>query len=416
MNLREARNVIKVLATETHLIPFLWGHGGEGKSETVVEAAQELARETGKDWGVIDYRVGEEETGDIVGLPSRGTDGVVHYDRNPLFPTAHDIGRHLEVVKICHPDGTITEGGPIPAQGLLVYDEVNRGMGATVQALYQVMLTQVLHDHRLAEGWRMVMAGNPSTADYFVNPLDDAFLSRVVQIFVENNIDQWALYARAHNFPEDVVEFLRTQPALLRGHTDQPKMTVRPSPRSWAQAAEVVQSSLRHHKALLTEVLGGIVGDDAANALATFMDQRHAERPLTAEEVLTDYPTHRERFQRIVASQRADLRDATISDVLTVVIDETEENPLHSVENLHQWMLDLPIDLMTAALTRLMQDGNDTKSYLARQMLIEDEELSNSFYMEYMARREQLEQHRQELIDAGLEDSTLKSAEQKSFT
>lgn len=407
MNLIETQRVVKILTTETTRVPYLIGHGGIGKSESVYEVAMAEAKHYQEPVGISEQRVGQEETGDITGMPRAGADGVTHYTRNPLFPTNADIGQYREAVAIAYPDGHWEYGGLLPKRGIWFLDEVNRGDIPTIQALYQVLLTRTMHEHRLADNWQIVLAGNPPTNDYYVTNLDDSFLSRVVQIWVTNSIDQWALHARDMQASDDLIDFLRAQSHLLNGHTDTYQIVAKPSPRGWMMVDEILKTSLRHESPdLIREVLEGIVGVEAATAAMTFMDaQAKNKRPLNAGEVLTDYPAHRDRFQRIVNSQRSDLRDATVDDVLTTI---TERAAIDNAkpEYLGEWLKDLPLDVGFGALQRIIDSklATDETSFVYQALMTD---MGDEIYAYFESRKEEIDKYREQIKEAGMEDATL---------
>lgn len=404
VNLAETRIVTKILVTETNWATLLFGHGGIGKSETVYQMVAEMAQDYGEPVGLSEQRIGQEETGDITGLPRASERNVTTFTLNPLFPAQGEIGQHREALAIAYPDGHWEYGGLMPRRGVWFLDEVNRGEPATIQALYQVLLTRTLHEHRLAPDWKIVLAGNPPTNDYYVTSLDDAFLSRVVQLWVTNTVDQWALHARDRQVNEDLIGFLRAQPQMLDGHKDTYQVPAKPSPRGWMIVAELLKTSLRHQPTdLVTEVLTGIVGPEAATAAMLFIAEENRQRhPVSATEILTAYPEHRARFLEIVQSQRSDLRDATVDDVLTTLAEKegvADANP----DYVGLWFKDLlehAVDVAFGAIERLIHvPMSQVETSLLWQSLF-SEDHNTDLFDRFMARKSEMDAFRTQVQEA----------------
>lgn len=74
---------IKVLLKSTrkaNVVPLVWGDSGIGKSQTVKQFADE------NNLQFIDLRLGQMETGDLVGLPAREGDRTI-WLKPEWFPT-----------------------------------------------------------------------------------------------------------------------------------------------------------------------------------------------------------------------------------------------------------------------------------------------------------------------------------------
>ena len=81
MNIANTKKVVKQACIKK-VTPMLWGKAGIGKSEVVVSVAKEMAKDKGIEFttdydkfdgnhfGLVDLRLGTQEVGDLIGIPT----------------------------------------------------------------------------------------------------------------------------------------------------------------------------------------------------------------------------------------------------------------------------------------------------------------------------------------------------------
>src|SRR5579863_4412898 len=139
------------------------GDHGIGKSQVVFALGQHFGLP------VIDRRLSQLDSGDILGLPK--------LENN--------------VTKFMPPDWVMracTE--PV----VLFLDEINRAVPEVMQAAFQLVLDRQLSGHKLHEGTRVYAAVN-TNARYQTNEMDPALLDRFWAIDLEPTDDDWYAWA-----------------------------------------------------------------------------------------------------------------------------------------------------------------------------------------------------------------------------
>ena len=136
------------------------GTTGCGKSAM----AEEIAKEHGKTLVTINAALQSVE--DLIGIPYR-QDDQMHWSRPAWFPTQPNT--------------------------LLFVDEINRTDKSVINALMPMLLSGVLHEHKLPEDCWCMTASNPDTSDYdLVSSYEDlAVSSRMCKIQLGNDLNAW---------------------------------------------------------------------------------------------------------------------------------------------------------------------------------------------------------------------------------
>lgn len=315
---------------------LVWGEAGIGKSETVRRVAADLGI------GFRDLRLGQLEVGDLIGMPRKEEVYPCIYDwENPrssrsLRSKRYSRAQLLRHIEMSHPgkivrtsmgepdvlgtlnaalravgEGTqywglrdfrtvyaIPDWFPEPGtHGILFLDELNRSPDDVRQAIFQLILDREMHGHILPEGWIIVSANNPSDessdTSYTVNPLEDkAFLDRFLHVALVPTPEEWLEYARGPGKVDlSIISVIASDPGLL-GLRSVKIPNIEPTPRSWTVLSRIMPGldpDLGHFVAL------GMLGPTAAVAWERLRYSR--EKPVTAEEILSDYASARVRLQ-----------------------------------------------------------------------------------------------------------------------
>jgi MoxR-like ATPase len=268
MRVKVGRPLIELvkLCYEAGRPPLLVGRPGAGKSEILKAAADELKI------AFLSRDLSLMEPTDLVGLP-RLRGGVTRYFPPAFLPTR--------------------------GKGLLVFEELNRCPAYMRAPCLQLLTARCLNDYTLPTSWLPAAAINPAGEDYDVSDLGAALCSRFVQVEVEPDSEEWLAWARAHGVHSGVTDYVAADPSALSGPGG--------SPRAWAYVSDVLQAAERARpgRDSLLAAVAGLVGDKRAAAFLRFLDER--VRPLTADEVLASYPSHRPQLRRWARAGQLDL-------------------------------------------------------------------------------------------------------------
>ncbi|HIJ94541.1 MAG TPA: hypothetical protein HPP94_02120 [Desulfuromonadales bacterium] len=289
MNIEQMKVVITEILTKTDLTPCVVGHRGVGKSAGIIQACREMEHR------YISLRLGQMEVGDLVGIPFRDGD-VMHWSRPSWWP------------------------GDDQPLTLVHCDELNRAQQEdTLQAIFQFVepptegLLRSLHTHHLSKRHKVIVSINPPDGSYQVATLDRALIDRMVMLFVETDYHCWARYAAQRELAGDVRQFLAANSGMLARQGAPMELQVEPTERGW-EMVSVLRKNCRFPGDLEMEVYAGIIGKEAAITFMRWLAD-HKGRPVTAAQVLSDWPLVAER----AAGQRDDVQTATINDLTAML-------------------------------------------------------------------------------------------------
>ena len=229
---------------------FVQGPPRIGKSYTVREAAEELAKELGlkgvKVWpefdlesfNLLDIRVAQHDPVDFSGLPQPNGNRV-----NWLPPDFLSL--------------------PPETKGLYFFDEINLAPPLVQSALYSIILDRRISTQKIPEGMGIVAAGNrlEDNANVFqmAEPLKARFLRCELR---PPTVEAWTDWALSRALDARIVAFIKQNPSYLF----RPKEGLYPA--LWEFASDVIKGVVDPDEVQL--LAGAAVGAAAAAQLAAF--------------------------------------------------------------------------------------------------------------------------------------------------
>lgn len=290
---------------------LLVGPHGVGKSALLERSARELKI------GYICRDLSLMEPPDLVGIP-RLDDRVTRFSPPSFLPT----------------------GG----KGLLVFEELNRCAAYMRAPTLQLLTARTLNDYALPPGWLPVAAINPPQEGYEADELDPAQRSRLVELSVEADRDEWLAWAREGGIHPAVIAYVEADKSIF----DDPQS----NPRAWENVSRLVNAAGTSpaSRETLRVALAGVVGETRAAAFLRVLHDNAG--PLTAAEILA-YPRHRAKVRGWVKRGHLDLLKATLMAVLKHIQVKKNFQRVHddrsAWKNLGSFLADLPGDLRRQA-------------------------------------------------------------------
>ena len=287
----------KGLVTKRYRPILVVGEMGIGKSQGAVQVAEELG------WDYHALPLSMLSTEDLAGFP-RLLGSVMSWAEAEWL--ALKKGKNL----------------------VLIVEELNRCAPDVQQAVFQMLTENRIHTHPLPENTQIVICINPPNDRYHTSELDPALLSRCCQIKVEANADVFLKYAYERKMNDKVIQFLSVNTELICKPTD----TGGPNPRAWEYVSDMLDTIPER---LQLETLTGWIGKEASVNLIKFMDKAYA-RPVTAKEVLADYPAVKDKLSK----QKNDQTYITVKDIINSI--GTVKLTKASIKHLGEFMRDIP--------------------------------------------------------------------------
>ena len=320
MKVPEAKIFVKALVEhQVPLTPCLVGAMGIGKSQIVAQVAEEL------NVSVIDLRLAQMETGDLIGIPYLLKDKT-YWGKPGWWPEEN-------------------------TRGILLLDEINRAPNDVRQAVFQLILpdhkgNRRLHTHVLPKGWAVVAAMNPDNGEYQVETLDKAMIRRFIMLTVTPDVESWLTWAKENGsngkpkVDTSITSFIAANKNSLN-MTESFEIDVKPSSDAWTMLSRLREANVIPYEAEF-EIMAGIVGREHATTFRKWLDANY-QRPVNGEEVLNKY----DEVETKLKKQRNDEWYATKLDLLTHLANNKDLNKKQT-ENLKKFIKDSPADIQAA--------------------------------------------------------------------
>lgn len=309
-------------------------------------AKSALVHELGNELGVpvIQIRTALSEPSDLTGIPRPDKTGLETVWLKPdWFPYSQDawekINPEVKDAAIKIVDG-IKKNGP---NGLIFFDEANRGPLETIQAVFQILSDYKIHCHELPKGYIIIGAINPSSL-YQTTDVDKAFWARWVQIKMEFDQQQALTYAVEQNYTSNMIQFLSANPHLLSVQEDFELETFY-NWRGWNFFAELIKLNCIPKDAEV-EICAGCVGKEAAMAWVRFNDKAY-QRPVPGIDVLTKYD-----------EVKAKIKEAAVDSLvfttneIVAYLNSTKSKPVY-IKNLKLFLKDVKPEVRITLLKQL---------------------------------------------------------------
>lgn len=251
---KELKNIIKT-AYNNKVALFIWGATGIGKSDTIRQTAQELAKENKlpfaegvseeNSFGLIDARLSQFDPSDLRGLPFVSSDGKT---------------------KWAYPNWLPTKG-----KGLLFLDEANLAPPLVQSSAYQLILDRRLGDYQVPPGWAIIAAGNRLEDKAYTFELAAPLCNRFIHAELGvPNIEDWSEWAIEQGVDSRIVTFLMFKPAFLFKFDSKLKDKAFPTPRSWAKYCSPIIKGSEDYGEMLT-LISSAVGEGVATECVAYL-------------------------------------------------------------------------------------------------------------------------------------------------
>lgn len=228
MKSSELKEAVKVLYAKRRP-GFIWGPPGVGKSDCMVQAAQELGV------GLIDFRLALRDPTDLKGFPfvDQKAKTMVFYRDDEL---------------------------PTTGEGILFMDELNSAAQSTQAAAMQLTLSRKIGSYTLPPGWSVIGAGNREGDRGVVHRMPKPLENRFIHLELEADAKDFCLWAIDHDINPKLIAFMRAREDLLFKFDPKSDSKAFPTPRSWAATEDYMHDETISERVRLS-MLKGTVGD-----------------------------------------------------------------------------------------------------------------------------------------------------------
>ncbi len=263
IDIKKALDLAKVEQFKgNNFVPLFAGDAGIGKSEI----CQQWAKDQGEDFHFLDIRIAYNEPQDFNGLP------VEYTDKNGVLK-----------MKFATPDMWPTDP---EWRGLILFEEPNRGMLATMNGMMQVLTDRRINNIVLPKGAVLAAAINPEGKGYDVNSMDAALKNRFVMFDVRYDDKGFIKHMQERQYNEVVIGFVSSDFWNFKPLTQITDEEVYISPRSISKL-NMLQNAMDAHiisVEVYNEGLSSILGSVSKD----YMNFVANNKPITVNDIIAD--------------------------------------------------------------------------------------------------------------------------------
>lgn len=236
-------------------------------------------------------------------------------------------------------------------------DDLGQASPAVQASYMQLLLARRVNGHRISDHVTFIAATNRRTDRAGVSGILEPVKSRFGTIVeLTPHIDDWCEWAMDHGVDPEDMAFLRFKPDLLCAFQASADLTNSPTPRTWANAAKILQLGLP--LAIEAQALAGAVGEGAATERLAFrrmvaqlpnidsiiLDPSKAPIPdnpavlyalagaLANKATVKNFDAIAVYIDRLVQSGRAEFGVLTCRDAIRRTLDKSGKSPLRHTQ------------------------------------------------------------------------------------
>lgn len=307
---------------DARVVPALWGEHGIGKTDIVKKATEEWLNKKATQSNFKPINLSNyPDTGDLLGLPvisSIGTGKKTEYAVPHFLPTVSS--------------STFEEAG------VIFLDEFNRCNLQVMQTMYPFILEGRIHDYYLPDGWRIIIACNPSGGDYYVNDFDPALYSRFCHLNFTPTKKEWLAWAKeSGKIDESIISFAKKIKNAIPDNFEETAELIKPTidRRSHELLTRCIRSTetifANNEKKILNVIANiseGFYGKEASHAFMNFYSKKEKLNSYNPELILSDYEEFKKNNPDIFNNieQNTTLLDEIAMDVIGFLTDQSLKN------------------------------------------------------------------------------------------
>lgn len=228
----------------------------------------------------------------VLGMAGTGkTEGAKSVAQNCGFETVYLNLSVLEApdllgLPMIDQDKTVTYAAPrcVPRSGnkrVFLIDEVDKSKPELQAPLLELIQFKTINGEDVAMQ-SAILTGNLPDEGAHSQLISTALTNRCLVYRLQHEFEPWREWALSAQLNPLVVGFLIKNPQLLSvpANPDDPTAYCRPSPRSWASAARELDAAKSQDSDMLTDLVAGRVGEDAAIKFKVWLDHYRVIEPI----------------------------------------------------------------------------------------------------------------------------------------
>lgn len=238
-------------------------------------------------------------------------------------------------------------------KGILHLDEFPDASPDIRNAAQEIICARSFNGHRLGDGWRVILSGNPpDTNAYQTGDLRPQLLSRVLKVSFCVTTDEWLSYMKKSDGHPAVISFIAKNDTHLFPPEKLEMNKSTPCPRTWKYLSDIMKSSEEFaNGSNLMTVANGLVGLESSVVFCKYVEKEFKMPKLSDikrgkfnEAYLEDVPVCSGLARELAAEKIKDLKKAEL-------------------DNISQWFEKVPKEV-TATYVRSLISGTENSSIM----------------------------------------------------
>lgn len=318
----------------------LVGAPGIGKSAINRQTVEKLSKEYGDKFGYVEILCTAIDAPDVLGflVPSKNDEGeaISHYTKSNIVTKVQETG--------CN-------------RGIINLEEFAQADQLTQKALAQLINEKQVGEHKLPDGWFIVMSSNRTQDRAGAGKMLSHITNRIITLHITSDVDSYGEWYEAEGKHPMGMAYARTRPGII--FTDEVPSKDGPfcTPRSFTRAIDYLalvagKNDKGHINMKLPsdpvsqEVVSGLIGEGSAADLFSFLK---VESILpTIDEILKD-PEH----AKLPPEERMDGQYAAMQ----LILHYAESS---NIEDLFTYGRRLNLELQTSMVRSLLRKSGGT--------------------------------------------------------
>ena len=230
---------------------MLWGMPGVGKSQSVKEAADLLAKKLNKKADVVVASLLLMNPIDLRGIPAKTEDDNGDMVARWLTPEIFKMDASEDIVNV------------------LFLDEISAAPPSVQAAAYQICLDKRVGEHKLPKNCIVIAAGNRTTDKAVAYKMPKPLGNRLTHFEMIADPENWEYWAYHNGIDMRIIAFIKNNPDYLCNFDPSSDDVAFPTPRSW----EMVNTYLKCGE--MQDMFGciaGTIGYGTAQEFSTYVN------------------------------------------------------------------------------------------------------------------------------------------------
>jgi len=273
--------------------------------------------------------------------------------------------------KYAPPDWVPLEEGP----AILLLDDWNRASIRIIKGIMQLLQNYGMTSWQLPKGCNIVLTGNPDEQEYLVTTIDQAILTRIKHVTLQEDAKEWSIWATANDLDPRGISWVLRYPEMMIG----PERT---NPRTLSEFFRQLKNigDIATDKDRFTLHANDILDSETVSSMAVFMT-RDMEDIIEPDDILDGKKGIAKRIKNLMERKepRTDIVGITCQRLFATMIKKDCKLTEKRVKNFQEFITTehIPEDIRHSICKQLAkqpnESGNKHQQWLLGNKILRDQ-------------------------------------------